>query len=673
MRRFLTSDGRSRLRPSVAAGLLFAACLGANLLLADASDEAPDGASSAPLPRELSHDARYATSSSCRECHPDQFASWHRTYHRTMTQAATPESVVGKFDGTVVDSAGLLYRVFERDGQPWAEAPDPDAMLDRQMTFEFKSAAGRPVEPLHWNGIPRVERRVVMSTGSHHYQTYWVESAKYPGTLMTLPLVYLIKDGRWIPREAAFLYPPGPRRMVTIWNGHCINCHSTGPVPAPFEEVDAESRKIISTGFKSRVGELGIACEACHGPATEHIALRRAEAARGSATAGAGDASAVESDTIVHPGALEDHERSAQICGQCHGAYIRDEAHGLEYRDKGIDFLPGQDLLAVRHYIFPPQDDPTFYKSDADRQQAIQAYAANPQFFREHFWENGDVLAGGREFTALAMSACYRRGEISCVSCHSMHGGDPNDQLIPDASTDSVCLKCHQEDRFHRSISEHTHHGPSSSGSSCVNCHMPHTTYALFGAIRTHKIASPDLQASAAHGVPNACNLCHLDKTLEWTADTLSQWYGHEKPELSYQQRRIAASVAWMLSGHAAQRVIAAWHVGWKAAREASGEDWLAPLVARLLADPYGVVRYVAAESLRQLPGFADFKFDFMAPADVLSGDASGAVQRWRSLRQAPLSRTGKAVLMLDDGNVDEEGVHSLLLNRDNRPIAVKE
>src|SRR5438552_94192 len=32
--------------------------------------------------------AGYVGSKSCQECHEDQFQSWHRSYHRTMTQVA---------------------------------------------------------------------------------------------------------------------------------------------------------------------------------------------------------------------------------------------------------------------------------------------------------------------------------------------------------------------------------------------------------------------------------------------------------------------------------------------------------------------------------------------------------------------------------------------------------
>src|SRR5437867_1558510 len=39
----------------------------------------------------------YITSESCKACHPGQYATWHSSYHRTMTQVVTPEAVLGEF------------------------------------------------------------------------------------------------------------------------------------------------------------------------------------------------------------------------------------------------------------------------------------------------------------------------------------------------------------------------------------------------------------------------------------------------------------------------------------------------------------------------------------------------------------------------------------------------
>ncbi len=59
---------------------------------------------------------------------------------------------------------------------------------------------------------------------------------------------------------------------------------------------------------------------------------------------------------------------------------------------------------------------------------------------------------------------------------------------------------------------------------------MPHQVYSLLTTHRTHRITIPRVRDSVGTGKPHACNLCHLDKSLGWTNDTLGKWYG-TKPE----------------------------------------------------------------------------------------------------------------------------------------------
>ena len=106
---------------------------------------------------------------------------------------------------------------------------------------------------------------------------------------------------------------------------------------------------------------------------------------------------------------------------------------------------------------------------------------------------------------------------------------------------------------------------------------MPYTTYGLLKAIRSHQVDSPDVTASVETGRPNACNQCHLDKSLGWAAAELETRYGIAPPELSRDQREVAAGVLWALEGDAGQRALAAWSFGWEPAREASGSDWMGP------------------------------------------------------------------------------------------------
>lgn len=76
----------------------------------------------ANLPREGGPEG-YVSSDACRACHPSQYESWHRTYHRTMTQVATPESVKAPFEG-VLRYQGQSYELSTRGGEYWVNMPD---------------------------------------------------------------------------------------------------------------------------------------------------------------------------------------------------------------------------------------------------------------------------------------------------------------------------------------------------------------------------------------------------------------------------------------------------------------------------------------------------------------------------------------------------------------------
>src|SRR5262249_104019 len=146
---------------------------------------------------------------------------------------------------------------------------------------------------------------------------------------------------------------------------------------------------------------------------------------------------------------------------------------------------------------------------------------------------------------------------------------------------------------FARDIPAHTKHQADSAGSSCYNCHMPFTTYGLLKTIRSHQISSPTVQATLQTGRPNACNLCHLDKTLGWSAEHLHDRYGAAVPEMSADDLAVSASVMTLLKGDAGQRAIVGQAMGWGPAQQASGTGWMPPYLALLLTDSYDAVRYI--------------------------------------------------------------------------------
>jgi hypothetical protein len=482
----------------------------------------------------------------------------------------------------------------------------------------------------------RTELPIVMSTGSHHMQVYWFPMGK--GRMLgQFPLVYLKEDDRWVPRKSCFLEPPTDQTDIEVgrWNNTCLQCHTTNP-------KQLLSRDFV---FDTKVSEFGISCEACHGPGEDHIAFQRARASDSDSRSGNqldsnNDLSALtqQADPIVNPREL-DHRLSSQVCGNCHAmATHLDPAT----RNNGHTFRPGKELSESRH----------IYRCNPDSEALLKRQGQDPDaFYDSVFWDDGMIRVTGREFSGMSESPCYLRGTMSCISCHAVHQetGDKrpaedwaNDQLAIGMNGDHGCTQCHDADDYGQN---HTHHDLASSGSRCYNCHMPHTSYGLMKANRSHQLFSPDVAKDEAAGRPNACNLCHLNETLDWTANHLETWYGIEKPELSKADSTLATGVNWALRGDAGTRALVAWHMGWQPTIDASKSDWMARYLAHLLTDPYDVVRYIAGKSLKAIKEFEDFEYDYVADiAGRLSAQAD-AIKRWNATSDNPES-TGDQILV---------------------------
>jgi len=245
-----------------------------------------------------------------------------------------------------------------------------------------------------------------------------------------------------------------------------------------------------------------------------------------------------------------------------------------------------------------------------------------------------------------------------------------DDQLGAGMDGNGACLQCH--DSYRANLTAHTRHAADSSGSSCYNCHMPYTTYGLLKTIRSHTISNPSASETVDADRPNACNLCHLDKTLEWTADALNRLYGTPKPELGEDDKTIASSVLWTLKGDAGERAIAAQAMGWAPAQHASGTNWMPPHLATLLDDPYDAVRFIAIRSLRTLPGFGDLQFNFVAPSPDRRQAQLRTMTAWDRLKTSAGAMPPQT-LVRADRSLDIESVLRLLKSRNTRRVLLRE
>jgi hypothetical protein len=416
------------------------------------------------------------------------------------------------------------------------------------------------------------------------------------------------------------------------------------------------------------VAEFGIACEACHSEGQEHIERNRNPLRRFKIHL------TTKSDpTVTNPASLKGPE-SGLACGQCHSVWaFNDMADKIDFNRHGAAFRPGARDLAQRFVVQPSAPD------HAEQKDFIRR--TEPDFFHNRFWGDGMIRVTGREFNGVQASPCFRGGEFSCISCHEMHLDSPGQtdakawartgQLKPNMDSDAACLQCHKD--LSTRLVAHTHHSAESSGSRCYNCHMPRTTYGLLHAMRSHQVSSPTAQESIAYGRPNACNLCHLDQTLAWAAQNLHTWYNQPVPELSEDDRTIAAAVQWILKGDAGQRALVAWGMGWESAQKVSGRDWLYPYLIYAMTDSYAAVRFDAWKSLRTLPGFFDFPFNFTAPESSLGEAAKRAYERWlrevRNVNAVPRPETA----IDSDGRFREDVFLRLRSARDEKPIFLAE
>lgn len=582
----------------------------------------------------------YVTSRTCQACHPSQHASWRGSYHRTMTQVASPESIAATPESRLFEY-GHHYSITRRGEQMWVGSDDPAWMAGDAWPDDVRTR-------------PYIERPVVVVTGSHHEQVYWFPMGDHK--LGMFPLIYRIREKRWIPYSGAFLVPKQspPPVVAGRWNLTCIYCHTTDARPGVWNR----------TRMDSQVSEWGIACEACHGPGGDHVRANRDPRRRYLLHFGE------EPDpTIVNPDRLS-ARLSTQVCGSCHSVH---GFHSLQdakaVARTGVRYRPGDDVESTRHIVRALEDP-----RPAATQMLLEE---DPHFLEDRFWPDGRVSVTGREYNAVTSSPCYAGQRFSCLSCHQLHKRPEDDrslsdwaddQLAPGMDGDQACLQCHAS--LAAELVAHTHHPADSAGSQCYNCHMPNTDYGLLKVSRSHQVSSPTSRETLEAGRPNACNLCHLDRPLAWTAEHLEAWYGIPAPEFADSEReRTADAVLTLLRGDAGQRAVIAWHMGWAPAREASGDDWFAPFLAQLFEDPYTAVRNIAYQTLTTLPGYEGV--DYV----VFAGGHERSIAKWKvweiwERRRIRGSRANASEILLGPtGGIQTARFDRLLEQRDDRRV----
>ncbi len=415
--------------------------------------------------------ATYAGSAACRGCHQKEFDAWQGSHHDLAMQAASDKTVLGNFDSAKFAYAGTTSTFFRRDGKFFVNTDGADG---RRADFELKYAFG--VTPLQQYLIELPDGRM------QALSIAWDARPKAAG------------GQRWF-----HLYPAEKithrdplhwTKPAQNWNFMCADCHSTNLRKG----YDAAADR-----FRTTWSEMNVACEACHGPGSNHLAWAKKEgdwkrldsSGKGLAVAldeRRGVSWAMNAGTgNVTRSRPRDTAREIEVCARCH-------ARRSQISDDYVHGRPLGDTLVVS-----PLADGLY-------------------------WPDGQMRDEVYNHGSFAQSRMFAQG-VTCSDCHDPHS------LKLRAPGNAVCAQCHLPSKY--DVPAHHHHPAGSKGAACTACHMPATTYMVVDPRHDHSLRIPRPDLSVKLGTPNACTSCHTDRKAQWAADAVQKWTG--RPPGGYQ------------------------------------------------------------------------------------------------------------------------------------------
>ncbi|HEU4431321.1 MAG TPA: tetratricopeptide repeat protein [Myxococcota bacterium] len=487
------------------------------------------------LPRAAS----YIGADACGACHAEQLALWRGSHHDLAMTDATEATVLGDFSGARFVHAGVTSRFFQRDGRYFVETDGPGGAL---AEFEITHTFG--VDPLQQYLAPLDSGRL------QALSVAWDARAREAGGQRWFHLY----GDEPIPHDDE-LHWTGPQQN---WNFMCADCHSTN-----LRKGYDPTRATFSTTWS----EVNVACEACHGPGSDHVAWAKAGENERAGDASQGlTASFAErkaqrwllgvGDATAKPTSAQPLHAELEVCAPCHSRRTA-IAEGFRAGDRFLD-----------HYAPARLESPLYY---ADGQQRDEVYV----------------------WGSFVQSLMYQRG-VTCSDCHEPHSA----KLRYDGN--ALCGQCHSPARFDSAA--HHRHAVGGAGAQCVACHMPETTYMRIDPRRDHSLRVPRPDLTTSLGVPNACSACHADRSAEWAAREVARWTGREPRGFQHFAEALAANderIALVARDPAHPEIARA------TAAAALGDRLDATRLAAIraaLADESALVRRAALESLAALP-----------------------------------------------------------------------
>lgn len=280
-------------------------------------------------------------------------------------------------------------------------------------------------------------------------------------------------------------------------------------------------------------------------------------------------------------------------CESCHlGGRAHAAGAPIHFVPQGAEPRPGAPI-------------PTTFAQERRDPQVVNTVCAQCHSGPSPRLADGTSLRNSSEALDLAASPCTT---ARCTDCHDPHLGGSDDKRAI-----AACTTCHPALADPAAARLHSGHQEA----TCLDCHMPKVVMGVDRFVRTHRIASPTDPKLLATAAPNACNLCHLDRSIAWTVDELAR--GHEvrldpRRWTAYGELDAAVGEVWLASKEPAVRLIAA-----AAYARAPAPTFSLPLLLRGLDDPLAHVRtwtlFAVEDVLRRK--ITESEYDPRAPAEV--------------------------------------------------------
>jgi tetratricopeptide (TPR) repeat protein len=408
-------------------------------------------------------------------------------------QVADDNTVLGDFDNASFDYFETQTHFSRDDGNFVVRTENADGEIE-----DFVVAFVFGVEPL---------------------QQYLVEFPS--GRLQSLPFAWDTREQSAGGQRWYHLYPdeyigPGDELHWTgryqNWNYMCAECHSTDV---------AVNYDIAQDSFDTTWFEINVGCEACHGPASIHVANAQ--------TGTLGDGSGL-------PVSLDDHGRAV---------WQMNPDTGIAERSQ----------LAMR----PPQQPESCGRCHSRRGVVTAEYEYGKPLMDTHrpallndplYFSDGQIRDEVYVYGSFIQSRMYQAG-VTCSDCHNPHSL----QLVSGNEPSDVCSQCHLPTKF--AAAEHHKHAQDQV--ACVDCHMPSRVYMGVDPRRDHSMRIPRPELSLDGETPNACGNCHSDQGTEWLVEKAGEWWGAaEESDEAMMPGIVRATLLTMLPAPLSQQSIAA-------------------------------------------------------------------------------------------------------------------